>query len=515
MKTITDYMTQKMSVNESIRGKDFETARAIMIEYFKKYGIYSMPSIEGVTVKGTKYFGNLLFNVKTNLAAYVLWGEDSNGADSMGIRNILFFDDAVGVVHSSNDNNKLSTIDCAVRVNVNNVSIARLLPLIKGVLSGEDAMDKSSIQKAVAKYDVLAESAEGEARAEMVNEDGEDILAQIAKEKDRAYYKWYDLRKAGASAEEIDAAKMEFDEVKDRYNNVKIQIQGGAKVSIESSESQELAPISKEFEQRLDPKVRFQHMYNYINMVLKGISHGLIISGAPGIGKTHNVKKLIKQTGYQLGDNYQLISGRCTPAALYLGLYNYSREDDITLIDDCDDALIDTNAVNILKAALDSGDERILSYFVSTTPEVTEEDAVMRHPELVPDKKGKYHAPRQFEYNGRIIIITNMYAGSLDTALRNRCIVCNLDFTTEETLGIVKDIMPAIMPDKLDAQAKQLALNFLEDMADKKADMEISIRSFTTVAKIFAVCGDTEDARWMCAEQMKLQYARPGKRKRY
>ena len=83
MRTITDYMTQKMSVNESIRGKDFETARAIMIEYFKKYGIYSMPSIEGVTVKGTKSFGNLLFNVKTNLAAYVLWGEDSNGALTM------------------------------------------------------------------------------------------------------------------------------------------------------------------------------------------------------------------------------------------------------------------------------------------------------------------------------------------------------------------------------------------------------------------------------------------------
>ena len=514
MKTITDYMVQKMSVNESIRGKDFETARAIMIEYFKKYGIYSMPSIEGVTVKGTKYFGNLLFDVKTNLAAYVLWGEDSSGADSMGIRSLLFFDNAVLAVHSSNSGEKSPTIDCAAKVDLNNVSIARLLPLIKGILTGEDAMDKSSIQKAVAKYDVLAES-EDLPSTSNVNEDSEDILDQIAKEKDRAYYKWYDLRKAGASQQEIEAAKMEFDEIKKRWQNVKIQIQGGAKVTIENGENQELEPISKEFEQRLDPKVRFQHMYNYINMVLKGISHGLIISGAPGIGKTHNVKKLIKQTGYQLGDNYQLISGRCTPAALYLGLYNYSREDDITLIDDCDDALTDTNAVNILKAALDSGDERILSYFVSSTPEVSEEDAVMRHPELVPDKKGKYHAPRQFEYNGRIIIITNMYAGSLDTALRNRCIVCNLDFTTEETLGIVKEIMPNIMPNKLDQKSKDLAFGFLQELADNKSEMEISIRSFTTVAKIFAVCGDTEDARLMCAEQMKLQFARPGKRKRY
>jgi hypothetical protein len=71
------------------------------------------------------------------------------------------------------------------------------------------------------------------------------------------------------------------------------------------------------------------------------------------------------------------------------------------------------------------------------------------------------------------------------------------------------------MPNKLDQKSKDLAFAFLQEMADKKSEMEISIRSFTTVAKIFAVCGDTEDARLMCAEQMKLQFARPGKRKRY
>ncbi len=514
MKTITEYMQQKMSVFESVRGKDFEAARAIMIEYFKKYGIYSMPSIEGVTVKGEKYFGNLLFNVKQNSAAYILWGLDSSATDSMGIRCLLFFDDAVKTIHATSENSKLATVDCVAKVNVNNVSLSKLLPLVKGILSGDYAMDKGSIQKAVAECDVLAESEDG-TQANIVNEGGEDVLAQIKKEKDEAYSKWYHLRKDGASQEEIDAARMEFDEVKKRWQAARIQIQGGAKVTIENGDDTEMNAIDKEFDKRLDPKKRFEHMENYVNMVLKGINNGLIISGAPGIGKTKRVKDLIKRTGYQLGDNYQLITGRCTTPALYLALYNYAREDDITLIDDCDDVMTDMNSVNILKAALEAGDERILSYFVSRPPEVSEEDAVMRHPELVPDRKGKYWAPNQFEFNGRVIFITNVFAGSIDTALRNRCIVCNLDFTTEETLEIVEDIMPAILPDKLDNQSKQLAYNFLKEMADKKAEMEISIRSFTTVAKIFAVCGDTDDARWMCAEQMKLQFARPGKKKRY
>jgi hypothetical protein len=500
MNPINEYLESKMFLTEDIRSKDFETARSLIVEYLEKYGIYSMPNLDRVYTNKGHYYGNLVFNVKTNKAAYIIWREDADMNDSMSVSGVLFFNDAVQAVAAGNSDG-ITKLSSTVNVRTNGVSIAKLLPLIKGILTGDVRMDQNSIDGAVAGYGI------------MVEESAADDVQTAYKAKDKAYNRWKYLRDTMASKEDIDAAEQEYRRLTDVWKSVKLSVTGGSVVQISSGD--EIANEEKEMEQRLDPKVRFQHMYNYINMVLKGISNGLIISGAPGIGKTHNVKKLIKQTGYQLGDNYQLISGRCTPAALYLGLYNYSREDDITLIDDCDDALTDTNAVNILKAALDSGDERILSYFVSTTPEVTEEDAVMRHPELVPDKKGKYHAPRQFEYNGRIIIITNMYAGSLDTALRNRCIVCNLDFTTEETLGIVKDIMPNIMPNRLDNKSKDLAYNFLQELADKKSEMEISIRSFTTVAKIFAVCGDTDDARLMCMEQMKLQYARPGKRKRY
>lgn len=519
MRNIAEYIGDKMFLTEAVRSKDFEGARALIVDYFKKYGIYSMPTLDKVYTGKGHYFGNLVFDIKNNKAAYLIWTEGANMNDSMSISGVLFFNDAVAAV-AAGGSDGISKLNSTVNVKTNGISISKLLPLVKGVLNGEVRMDANSIDGAVAGYGVTAEETVKESEDDpndpgemIVSESASDDLAALIDTSNHAYRNWRKLRKNGASQEEIEAAEKEYRSSMLAVKQAKINISGGSVVQIASGD--EIEDEEKELEVRLDPKIRFQHMYNYINMVLKGINNGLIISGAPGIGKTHNVKKLIKQTGYTLGDNYQLITGRCTPAALYLALYNYSREDDITLIDDCDDALTDGNAVNILKAALDSGDERILSYFVSTTPEVTEEDAVMRHPELVPDKKGKFHAPHQFEYNGRIIIITNMYAGSLDTALRNRCVICNLDFTTEETLGIVKDIMPNIMPTKLDQKSKDLAISYLQELADKKADMEISIRSFTTIAKIFAVCGDTDDARYMCAEQMKLQFARSGKRKRY
>ena len=510
MKELTEYLSENHQLNEGLRSKDFLTAQNIIREYFERYKIYSMPTLEKVTVGGQKYQGNLVFSVKENTACYVLWNEGSNMADSMSISALVFFDNAVEAIHQSNMEG-LGKWNCKLTVKVNGVSIARLLPLIKEVLLKDTTMDEKGVRSAISELSVLEESE----LADSNNIVNEDALGDMEEAKKQAYRRWYRLRKSGATPEEIQAALEEYEELDKKFRSAKIQIQGGSQVTISADDATEVDALQNEFDQRLDPAKRFKHMENYVNMVLKGISNGLIISGAPGIGKTHRVKKLIKSTGYDLGDNYQLITGRCTTPALYLALYNYSREDDITLIDDCDDALLDMNSVNILKAALDTGDERILSYFVSRGPEVSEEDAVMRHPELAPDKKGKYYAPNQFEYNGRIIIITNMYAGQIDTALKNRCVVCNLDFTTEETLGIVKEIMPVILPTKLDNASKDLAYKFLCELADKKADMEISIRSFTTIAKIYAVCGDTEDARWMCVEQMKLQFAKPGKRKRY
>ena len=52
-------------------------------------------------------------------------------------------------------------------------------------------------------------------------------------------------------------------------------------------------------------------------------------------------------------------------------------------------------------------------------------------------------------------------------------------------LDIIKEIMPSIAPDILSSTAKQKAFEYLQELADSKTNMEISIRSFVTCAKIF------------------------------
>ena len=248
-------------------------------------------------------------------------------------------------------------------------------------------------------------------------------------------------------------------------------------------------------------------MQGYVKAVIKGLQPGCVLCGAPGVGKTYRVMQQLKANGYTHGQNLAVIKGRCTPRQLYLTLYEYKRKGDMILIDDAD-SLVGPKApedvINILKAALDSTSDdegRLVSYRISGKLLDDEEQPV----------------PKEMYYNGSIIVITNYSAGQLDTAIKNRVFLQSLDFSTKQLLDIIKKLIPAIAPDKLSSQAKMKAYQYLTDMSENGDAMEISIRSFTTCARLFQVCeGDPDfnddDARSMIKEQMALQYARGGRK---
>ena len=180
------------------------------------------------------------------------------------------------------------------------------------------------------------------------------------------------------------------------------------------------------------------------------------------------------------------------------------------LIDDAD-SLVGPKApedvINILKAALDSTSDdegRLVSYKVSGKLLDDEENPV----------------PKEMYFNGSIIVITNYDVSSLDSAIKNRVFVQSLSFSTKQLLDIIKKIMPAIAPQKLSSASKMKAYDYLVDLADKGANMEISIRSFTTCARLFQVCeGDPDfnddDAKSMIAEQMENQFKTGGRGKKF
>lgn len=254
-----------------------------------------------------------------------------------------------------------------------------------------------------------------------------------------------------------------------------------------------------------DPKQAFKEMQVYVKTVISGLQPGVILCGAPGIGKTYRVLKQLEAAGYKDGYNMEIIKGKCTPRQLYLALYEYQEKGKIVVIDDAD-ALVGPKApedcINMLKAALDStstDNGRKVSYKVSGK---------------ILDDEG-LEIPKTIYYNGGVIVITNYSVGQIDTALRGRTFVQSLDFTTDQLLDIISELMSAIDPIRLTESSKEKALNYLKELSSKGSKMEISVRSFTTCAKLFAVCEDDpemtdDDVKSMIKEQTTNMAMRGG-----
>lgn len=309
-----------------------------------------------------------------------------------------------------------------------------------------------------------------------------------------------------------------YKQIEDEYQQIVSAIRGGAttidEINLSISKNKSVvvkqdkgsAEASKAIENTSkDPKQAFKEMQVYVKTVISGLQPGVILCGAPGIGKTYRVLQQLKAAGYEDGDNMEIIKGKCTPRQLYLSLYEYQDKGKIVVIDDAD-ALIGPKApedcINMLKAALDStstDNGRKVSYRVSG--KIFNDDGM--------------EIPKTMYYNGGVIVITNYSVGQIDTALRGRTFVQSLDFTTDQLLGIIEELMPAIDPVRLTESSKKKALNYLKELSAAGSKMEISVRSFTTCAKLFAVCeGDSEmsddDVKSMIKEQTENMAMRGG-----
>ena len=310
-----------------------------------------------------------------------------------------------------------------------------------------------------------------------------------------------------------------FLRIEDEYKAILNAIRGGAEtiedikmsisrdVPVEIEIDNETRRIEHEIEEERDPEESFKEMQIYIKTVLKGLQPGLILCGAPGVGKTYKVLQQLKAAGYEDGKNMDIIKGKCTTRSLYLSLFQYKKKGDIIVIDDAD-ALVGPYApedsINILKAALDStatDEGRKISYRIAG--------------QLL-DHEGR-EVPKTCYYNGGVIVITNYSMGQLDTALRGRTFVQSLDFSTKQILKLIEKRLPEIGKGQLSDEAKNEAFEYLNELADAKASMEISFRTFMTCARLFEVCKDEDGiskdtVKSMIKEQMENQAIRGGKK---
>jgi hypothetical protein len=200
-----------------------------------------------------------------------------------------------------------------------------------------------------------------------------------------------------------------------------------------------------------------------------------------GVGKTHLVKETLKQMGLRESYDFEHFKGKATAAGLFITLYQNS--DKIVVLDDCDSVFKDDDAVNILKAALDSYDTRRISY-ISTKP--------------LKDEFGE-PIPAHFEFTGKIIFISNIHQSKLDEAIRSRSFVADITMNTGQMFTRMEQLMQSMEP-RIPLAAKQQALDIMKDLDAKFGGVDINLRSFIKAARICAM--GFEDPGMMVAEQI-------------
>ncbi len=139
---------------------------------------------------------------------------------------------------------------------------------------------------------------------------------------------------------------------------------------------------------------RIGRTFRVLNKVIRGVIEqnirSVIISGAPGCGKTFTVEHLLAAAHAEGDIKYIEIKGSMSAVKLYQTLYEHNDERSILVIDDCDAVYFDTEALDVLKSALDSNDNRVISW--NKQNNIFLRDGI----------------PESFEYNGSCIFITNI-----------------------------------------------------------------------------------------------------------
>lgn len=99
----------------------------------------------------------------------------------------------------------------------------------------------------------------------------------------------------------------------------------------------------------------------------RGVIRGLTVSGPPGVGKSFGVDKQLVAANMFLtmagkDPMYETISGGISSIGLYQKLYHNRAAGRVLVFDDCDGVLFDEECLNLLKAALNSGDKRKINW---------------------------------------------------------------------------------------------------------------------------------------------------------
>lgn len=212
----------------------------------------------------------------------------------------------------------------------------------------------------------------------------------------------------------------------------------------------------------------------------RGIIRGLVVTGPPGIGKSFGVEKQLETANMfrkvgNVDSMYETISGGISSIGLYQKLYHNRNKDRVLVFDDCDGVLFDEECLNLIKAALNSGDKRKINW--NKESRVLAADGI----------------PDSFDFEASIIFLSNIdfertiakgsrIAAHLE-AIMSRCHYLDLEIgSTRDKLLRIKQIIRDGMLNHYeftDAQ-QQSVLDFVFDNSEYLR--ELSLRMVKKIA---------------------------------
>lgn len=248
----------------------------------------------------------------------------------------------------------------------------------------------------------------------------------------------------------------------------------------------------------------FVMVEDYIRKVVAGAHRFGIVSGAGGLGKSFSVKKVMDQYGLEHGMDYISLSGGVSAPALFRKLFQY--HDKLIVLDDADGIFNDAESMNLLKAMTDTDPKRVswakaTSDLYSVLDGIPVEQLTMDEMQMYFDETGK--VPTSFMFTGKTLILTNKDVRKLDKEgavltrsagggplnlkmsdsaiwARIRSVAKSPEFmpkiqilgkeitlTAEDKLGVVDELKEMYSDSKL-MQNKQLSLRALVDAINSK-----------------------------------------------
>ncbi len=260
--------------------------------------------------------------------------------------------------------------------------------------------------------------------------------------------------------------------------NIKIMVSGADSVEDSTGSITAAAPEETDAEAIERIRTRFNMLNDMTKAVKKGDVRAMIVSGPPGVGKSHGVEEVLDRykTMEQLGGRktHEVIKGAMSPLGLYAALYKMQDAGNVVVFDDCDSIFSDELSLNILKAALDSKKTRKIHWNT---------DSHKLRAEGIPDS---------FSFKASAIFITNLkfdkVKGKLREhleALESRCHYMDLTIDTDrEKMLRIRQVMAdgMLMDYKLSKEVKEEIVDFVD--TNKNRLRELSLRSVLKVADL-------------------------------